>query len=436
MNPSSAPARATDAPVPVGAPTTTPGPAPTPQKASAGRSAAAPTTPAVAGTVLRLCSVFEPPPEALLRPDAAAYDPIGGMQNHTAELTRGLDRLGVRQHVLTSRLGGARSRTALGAASTVVRTGVPVRGARQLWAVDAARSLPPLDGLGLVHAHQGEDVAVLPLAAAVARRADVPLVVTVHCSTARTVDRSRRRPVTVLGPLVERQVLRRADAVLVLTEPAAQAAVEDGVDPDRVHVVPSGFSPALFGGAHADPLPEVPHPRVLFLGRLADQKRPLDAVAAHARMPDDVHLVVVGDGPLRAAVEAAVAASPARERVHLLGLVAHEQVPAHLAHADVFVLPSQYEELGSVLVEAMASGLPVVANRVGGIPSLVRDGITGRLVERGDVPGLAAALTDALTDRRTTRRLTETARAHVDRAFSWPVLAERVHDVYVDVQRR
>ena len=392
--------------------------------------------PAVRGTVLRLCSVFEPPPEALTRPDAAAYDPIGGMQNHTAELTRGLDRLGVRQHVLTSRLGAGRSRTRLGRAATVVRTGVPLRAARQLWAVDAARELLRLQGLALVHAHQGEDLAVLPLAELVARRAGVPLVVTLHCSLSRTVEARRGRPLSVLGPSVERAVVRRADAVLVLTSTAAQAAVEDGADPARVHVVPSGFDPRLFARSHPDPTPDVPHPRVLFAGRLAEQKRPLDAVAAHALLAPDVHLVVVGDGPLRDRVHAAVAASPARDRVHLLGLAPHDRVPAHLRHADVFVLPSQYEELGSVLVEAMASGLPVVANRVGGIPALVRDGVTGRLVERGDVAGLAAALTDALTDRRTSRRTSEAARAHVDTAYSWPVLAERVHDVYVDVQRR
>ena len=394
------------------------------------------TRPAVSGTVLRLCSVFEPPPEALARPGAAAYDPIGGMQNHTAELTRGLDRLGVRQHVLTSRLGAPRSRTPLGRAATVVRTGAPLRAARQLWAADAARQLVGQRGVGLVHAHQGEDLAVLPLAELVARRAGVPLVVTLHCSLSRTVEAGRWRPLAVLGPGLERSVVRRADAVLVLTSSAADAAVEDGVDPARVHVVPSGFDPQLFAGPFDDPTPDVPHPRVLFAGRLADQKRPLDAVAAHALMAPDVHLVVVGDGPLRARVEAAAAASPARDRVHVLGLAPHEQVPAHLRHADVFVLPSQYEELGSVLVEAMASGLPVVANRVGGIPALVRDGVTGRLVERGDVAGLAAALTDALTDRRTTRRTSEAARAHVDTAYSWPVLAERVHDVYVDVQRR
>jgi 2-deoxystreptamine N-acetyl-D-glucosaminyltransferase/2-deoxystreptamine glucosyltransferase len=358
------------------------------------------------------------------------------MQNHTAELTRGLDRLGVQQHVLTSRLGARRSRTRLGRAATVVRTGAPLRAARQLWAVDAARELVRVQGLGLVHAHQGEDLAVLPLAELVARRAGVPLVVTLHCSLSRTVEARRGRPLSVLGPSVERRVVRRADAVLVLTEPAAQAAVEDGVDPARVHVVPSGFDPQLFARPRVDPTPGVPHPRVLFAGRLADQKRPLDAVAAHALMAPDVHLVVVGDGPLRDRVHAAVAASPARDRVHLLGLAPHDEVPAHLRHADVFVLPSQYEELGSVLVEAMASGLPVVANRVGGIPALVRDGVTGRLADRGDVAGLAAALTDALTDRRTTRRTSEAARAHVDTAYSWPVLAERVHDVYVDVQRR
>ncbi len=427
--PSSDPARALSAPA---LPTSE---LPTPAPTTPAVPASVPGGPAIAGTVLRLCSVFEPPAQALERADAAAFDPIGGMQNHTAELTRGLARLGVRQHVLTSRLGGPRSRTADGA-TTLVRTGVPIRGARQLWAADAARELLRVRGLGLVHAHQGEDVAVLPMAELVARRAGVPLVVTVHCSVSRTLEGRPRRPLTLLGPLVERRVLRRADAVLVLTAAAAEAAVADGVDPDRVHVVPSGFSPALFAGPHADPTPHVPHPRVLFAGRLADQKRPLDAVAAHARMADDVHLVVVGDGPLRAQVAAAVAASPARDRVHVVGLVPHDEVPAHLAHGDVFVLPSQYEELGSVLVEAMASGLPIVANRVGGIPAIVSDGVTGRLVERGDVAALAAALTAVLTDRRTTRRTTETARAHVDTAYSWPVLAERVHDVYVDVQRR
>ena len=170
--------------------------------------------------------------------------------------------------------------------------------------------------------------------------------------------------------------------------------------------------------------------------RRAAQKRPLDAVLAHARMRPDVHLVMVGDGPLRHAVEAAVAASPARDRVHLIGLVPHERIPAFLAHADAFVLPSHYEELGSVLVEAMASGLPVVANDVGGIPSLVEDGVTGRLVRHGDVGGLADAVTAVLADPLRARAMAAVGADLVARHYAWPSLAAATASVYAELQAR
>lgn len=390
----------------------------------------------VRGTVLRLCSVFEPSARALARPDAAAYDLIGGMQNSAGQLTWALDRLGLTQHVVTSRLGGDRMRERRGAAATVVRTGAPIRSARQLWAAGAVREVLRLPDVGLVHAHQGEDLAVLPLAAMAARRAGCPLVVTLHCSVRSTLDRSGARPLTVLGPAVERRVLRRADAVLVLTARAAGTAVEEGLDPSRVHVVPSGYDPELFGEDVTDPLPDLPRPRVLFAGRLAAQKRPCDAVAAHALLPDDVHLVIVGDGPERAAVERVAASSPARDRVHLVGLVPHDEIPAYLRYADVFVLPSQYEELGSVLVEAMAGGLPVVANRVGGVPDLVEDGVTGRLVPVGDVRGLAASVMGLLSSPVSAAGTARRARAHVQHSYAWPALARQVAGIYAGVQGR
>lgn len=384
------------------------------------------------GRVLRLCSVFEPSADQLVRPDAAAFDPIGGMQNHTAELTRGLDRLGVAQTVLTSRLGGRRSVQHVSSRSVVRRTGLPTSRARQLWAADAVRYALTERDVALVHAHQGEDLAVLPVAELVARRAGVPLAVTLHCSVRRTVEHaSRLHPLRLLGPRIEQRLVHRADAVLVLTTAAADALVADGVKPDRVHVLPSGYCPPLFDARYADPLPHVPRGRrVLFAGRLARQKRPVDVVMAHALLADDVHLVVVGDGPLRGEVEAAVRASPARDRVHLVGLVPHDGVPAYLQHADAFVLPSQYEELGSALVEAMAARLPVVANAVGGIPELVQDGVTGLLAERSDVVGLAAQLQRLLDDRDVAGRLATAAHAQVEQRYAWPSLAARVHDVY------
>src|SRR3712207_7374469 len=90
-------------------------------------------------------------------------------------------------------------------------------------------------------------------------------------------------------------------------------------------------------------------------------------------MRQPASLVVVGDGPDRERVHALAAGLP---RVHLTGFVEHTAVPAVLASLDVLVLPSAYEEMGSVLVEAMVAGLPVVASDVGGIPEVVRDGET------------------------------------------------------------
>jgi glycosyltransferase involved in cell wall biosynthesis len=152
-------------------------------------------------------------------------------------------------------------------------------------------------------------------------------------------------------------------------------------------------------------------------------------VEAFGRMRGTASLVLVGDGPDRALVRRLVACSPARERITEIGFVDHAAVPAVLASLDVLVLPSDYEEMGSVLTEAMAAGLPVVASDVGGIPEVVRHGETGLLVPPGDVDALAAALDLLVGDPALRGRLAAGARARA-RAYSWPVLAGRVAEVY------
>ncbi|MDP9392826.1 MAG: glycosyltransferase family 4 protein [Actinomycetota bacterium] len=388
-----------------------------------------------APTVLRLASVFEPDRAVFAREDAASYDPVGGMQNHVAELSRCLDDLGVRQQVLTSRLAGPVGRVRLGRHSEVRRTGLRIRRFRQLWALLAAPRALSAKDVRLVHAHQGEDIAVLLLGLLAAARHRCPLVLTMHLSIRHTlpVTSARTAVLKVLGGFVERLAVGRAAGVFVLTPRTRDQLVADGTPADRVHVVPSGFDPALFAGRYDDPLPYLRRPRVVSVGRLAPQKRPLDLVSAFERMRTAAHLVVVGDGPLRVAMERRVADSPARDRITLVGLVPHDEVPGYLAHADVFVLPSDYEELGSVLVEAMASSLPVVANAVDGIPALVAHGRRGLLVRRGDVTALAAVLDDVLTGPELARRLVRAAREHVMEHYSWPALAGRIHDVYAGV---
>jgi glycosyltransferase involved in cell wall biosynthesis len=385
---------------------------------------------------LRLCSVFEPLPAGgrAVDPRAARFDPIGGMQNHTASLTRCLDAQGHVQTVVTSRLAGRRGVTRFGRSAVVHRTGLPLPRLRQLWALDALRVVLrlPARPVDVVHAHQGEDLATLPLARLAARRHRCPLVVTVHCSVGHTLTGRglRTRLLRALGGWVERSALRRADAVVVLTDRTAAALAADGVPAGRVHTIPSGFDPALFARSSPDVFPGVGRPRIGYVGRLAPQKRADRLVEAFGRMREPASLVVVGDGPDRERVQALAAGLP---RTHLTGFVEHTAVPAVLASLDVLVLPSAYEEMGSVLTEAMASGLPVVASDVGGIPEVVRHGETGLLVPPGDVDALATALDRLAADPDLRARLGAGARARAA-VYAWPRLAARVGAVYARVR--
>ena len=383
--------------------------------------------------VLRLTSVFEPAPAALDE-GSARFDPIGGMQNHTAALTRCLDARGLEQTVLTSRLAAPTGSTRWGNYAVVRRTGLRTARLRQLWALGALpHVLSSRVGrrVDLVHAHQGEDIATLALGLLAATVHRCPLVVTLHCSVRHTFTGGspKARFLRLVGGAVERAAVRRAAAVIVLVPRTAELLREDGVAEEKVHVLPSGFEPALFERPTADIFPGVPRPRVGYVGRLAEQKRPDLLVEAFGDVTATASLVVVGDGPLRQRVEAAVRRSPARDRITLHGFVPHDEVPAVLRSLDLLVLPSVYEEMGSVLTEAMASGLPVVASDVGGIPNVVTDGETGILVPPGDVVALTKALDDVLGDAALSLRLGEEGRRQSVR-YSWPGLAERIADLY------
>jgi glycogen(starch) synthase len=385
--------------------------------------------------VLRLCSVFEPEAGSI-EERAVRFDPIGGMQNHTAALSRCLDEQGLTQTVLTARLAAGCGTSTLGRRGTVRRVGLRTSRLRQLWGLAALPHVVRAKGVDLVHAHQGEDVATLLLALLARALHACPLVVTLHCSVQHTVTGPSTRSwlLHVVGGAVERLAVRRADAVLVLVPRTAELLARDGLSPAKVHVLPSGFEPTLFAGAHDDAFPSLPRPRIGYVGRLAKQKRPDLLVEAFGRMQETAQLLVVGDGPLRAEVRAAVQRSPARDRITMTGFVPHTEVPQVLASIDVLALPSAYEEMGSVLVEAMASGVPVVASRVGGIPAVVRDGETGLLVPSGDVTALAAALDELVADPGRRERMCRTAR-QVATGYSWPDLARRVIAVYDDVRR-
>jgi 2-deoxystreptamine N-acetyl-D-glucosaminyltransferase/2-deoxystreptamine glucosyltransferase len=282
-------------------------------------------------------------------------------------------------------------------------------------------------GVDLVHAHCGEDIAVLPLARLAAWRHACPLVVTVHTSVRHTlrVASARTGVLRLAGGLAESRVLAGADMVIALTRPAADRMLRDGVPEDRIRVIPPGYDPELFAAQTPDPFPDLPRPRVAYIGRIAPQKDVGTLVEAFGRIEEKACLIVVGDGPEREAVERRCRSG----RVHFVGFVEHRKIPAVLRHADLLVLATRYEELPSVLVEGMAAGLPVVASRVGGIPTLVDHDVNGLLVPPGDAAALASAITRLLTEPDTAARLSAAARRTAGR-YSWPALARQVAVVY------
>jgi glycogen synthase len=382
--------------------------------------------------VLRLCSVFEPPPTALVG-RGVKFDPIGGMQNHTAELTRALDRRGVVQTVLTTRPPTAPRFQRLGDHARVIRLGLPIRRFRQLYGPQAAIIAPILAARAdVVHVHLGEDLAVLPTGAAAAKLHRLPLVLTVHTSLHHTLAVSDLRSAVLktLGGQIERWGEHSAEAVLVITPRLSKLLISDGAAENRIHVIPPGVNPSLFEGPFEDPFSGVGRPRVLFVGRLAPQKGVDTLVAAAGLLKDPcAQVLLVGDGPERKALERETERLGVGDRLHFVGFVTHDRLPAAMAHADVLVLPSLYEELGTVLLEAMQAGLPIVASETGGIPDVIEDGVNGLLVPPGDPEALARGIDRILSDGDLARRLSEGAQER-GKDYDWEVLAERVLRVY------
>ncbi|HVW90824.1 MAG TPA: glycosyltransferase, partial [Gaiellaceae bacterium] len=196
--------------------------------------------------------------------------------------------------------------------------------------------------------------------------------------------------------------LRRAGRIVVPSEYLAAMAREWGLDRTRVEVLVNPAPPP----ATVEPAALEPDTFV-FVGRLTEQKALPILLAAIDRVPG-ARLVIVGDGPERAALE--TRASPA---VRFAGALPREAVLAHLAGARAAVLSSAWENLPHAAVEALAVGTPVVSTAVGGVPEVVHDGENGLLVPPNDVEALAAALRSVLEDDGLRARLAAAAQPSV-----------------------
>ncbi len=293
----------------------------------------------------------------------------------------------------------------------------------------AARELRRLvrrEGIAVVHAHTGHAVALAALATLGKR---VAMVLT------RRVDfRLRANPLT-------RWKYGRADAIIAISSAVADALVASGIERHRITVVPSGIDlERRIEPASSDALAKLgvngSRPLVVMVAALVQHKDPLNfvrAVAEARRTVPALQALMVGDGPLRAAVESEIQRLALGGAIRVAGTRA--DADELLAAADIVVLSSEEEGLGTVLLDAMALGRPVAATRGGGIPEIVVDGETGLLASIHDPAALGAAIAAIATDEGLARRLGDAGRRRAAE-FSVERTAERTAEVYARVVAR
>jgi glycosyltransferase involved in cell wall biosynthesis len=238
---------------------------------------------------------------------------------------------------------------------------------------------------------------------------------------------------------IDRWLARRTDRIIVNSPGVRDFYLRHGLPEEKFSIVPNAILPAVATGISRGQLLSELGLRegtriVGAVGRLWPQKRIKDLIWATDLLQvirDDVHLLVIGDGPQRARLERFARQCRVDERVHFLG---HRgDVPRMLPHFDALWLASDYEGLPNVIMEAMAAAVPVVATDIPGNRDLVVPGETGFLVRVGDRAGFARFTNKLLDDAGLAQRLGEAGRQRMLDEFSLERMISRYAELYREV---
>jgi glycosyltransferase involved in cell wall biosynthesis len=231
----------------------------------------------------------------------------------------------------------------------------------------------------------------------------------------------------ILGP-----VLRGAATVAVLTEQEKSVVVTNFcVDPSRVAVIPNGVDESFLyaGQRHLHP-----KPRLLFVGRFVIQKNVILFLRALEGVSEQFETTLVGEGELEAELKEAMK-TLRLQNVRFYGVAQGSELRALYQNADVFVLPSAWEGMPLVLLEAIAMGLPIVATDIPGIREVVAQGQNGMLTPLGDPSALRQALLSVTGDPDLYRRMSETS-LRLAGEYSWKEVGAEFERVYDQAAKR
>jgi glycosyltransferase involved in cell wall biosynthesis len=261
-----------------------------------------------------------------------------------------------------------------------------------------------------------------------ARRSRKPIVATCHNWVGGTA---------ALGIYnrLDRMALKRFHGLAAVSDSVAQRLLDSGVSAKKIRTIANGIDVQTFERAHALPAFNFDGSKVIGMVARLDLQKGFEHLLRAARdlcvaFPA-LKVVIVGDGPDRKAIEDMIQRFGLQSNVILAGQ--HSDMPGIYAAMDVFVLPSLNEGLPMTILEAMAASKPVIATRVGAIPSVIRDGETGLLVDTGDTYGLRNAVARLLSAPDLCHRIGAAGHAWVSRHYTSEIMALKYRQMYDEV---
>lgn len=235
----------------------------------------------------------------------------------------------------------------------------------------------------------------------------------------------------ILGPFI-RLIWKHAEAV-VANSAGLQALGQRFAPELPIGVIPNGVDTQMFFPAAEGPAISGQPVKMLFVGRVVFQKGLDVLLKALASLPAelDYRLEIIGDGDQRPVLAAEAERPGLAGRITFSGWCDRAAIAERYRQADVFVFPSRDEGMPNVVLEAMASGLPIVATAIAGSEELVREGENGHLVPAEDVAALSAAIARMLREPEVRRTMGRESRARIEREYTW----NRVAAGYLDLAR-
>ncbi len=365
-----------------------------------------------------------------------AYPVLGGISEHVHFLSRELVALG---HDVTVLTGNARSPASLRQVDrdaerdhgyTTRRIGravpLPMNGSiarSTLLGMPWATMRRELAGADVVHS-QGLIGPVLPLLAAAVSEAPVTV------GTFHTYVEGGQHWGYRLAKGYLNRVLARLDRRIAVSDACVDGLT--GSFPGTYDVIPNGVDCERFHPIEADGARPDGPPRILFVGRLEPRNALSDVIRAAAQVAAsgrDFVVQVAGDGPTRAVNERLAKRLGIADRIEWLGLI-HDDLPMRYREATLLAAPCTLASFGVILVEALASGTPIVCADNVGFRQVIRDGAPGRFVPMRDPEALAVAIGDVLDDAALRRGWSAHGRQIATERYDWPGVARRVEALY------